>query len=149
MSHNLHWNVSELTDRQREMLSAEDKKALGKEAQTQREANARGEARSEKALQRDCINLLRLRGIEPIVSRMDKKTSNNLGTPDLIFAVIGHDGHRDRIWACAVEIKLPGKHLNIHQRVMRKAMTSHPNHWLCRTITSVSEMKMFLEGLGL
>ncbi len=52
-------------------MKEEDRKSLGKAGLTASEANAKCSRRSEKELQKHIVNLLRLRGIEPIVSRMD------------------------------------------------------------------------------
>ena len=130
-------------------MKEEDRKALGKAGVTQAEANMKGTRRIEKELLKHIVNLLRLRGIEPIVSRTDKKTTNNVGLPDILFAVCGNDGYNTRVFACAIEVKLPGEHLREAQITMRRVMTRPPNHWTHRVITSVDEMRMFLEGIGL
>jgi hypothetical protein len=64
-------------------------------------AAAKSDLKREKELQIEIENWLRLRGLTAIRSRMDRKTSNNVGTPDFIFAVRGR--------AVALEAKLPGK----------------------------------------
>ncbi len=130
-------------------LSAEDRKSLGKGGQTEEETLLKAKIRNEKELQRVCLGLLTLRGIVFDVSRMDKRKTDVVGWPDATFAVTGHDGYQARIWSVAIEFKLPGETLSQAQRIMRKSMTSPPNAWTCRTITSAAEMKMFLEGLGL
>jgi hypothetical protein len=131
-------------------MRPEDRAELGRAGRLQAEADARGAARSEKALQRQIENYLRLRGIEVIRSRMDRKTSNNVGTPDLLFAVENLSaGHAPRVYALALEVKLPGRKLDPEQEKMREAMTTHPNGWTHRTVNSVEEVKSFLDGLGL
>src|ERR1043165_8946289 len=105
-------------------LSAKDRKALGKAGLTAEEAIAAYEAKSERELQRQIVSLLRLKGIEPIVSRMDKRTSNNIGTPDILFAVIG--SYRASDTACAWEVKLPGRDLSEDQERMKIRMTEPP-----------------------
>ena len=54
---------------------------------------------SEKSLQEAIEKLLGYKGITVIRSRMDRPTTNNVGAPDLLFAVHG--------WAVAWEVKLP------------------------------------------
>jgi hypothetical protein len=125
------------------------KKSLGKAGQTPEETLAKAATKNEKALQRDIINLLRLRGIEVIVSRMDKKTSNNVGLPDLLFSVLGHDGYMPRVYAIAIEVKVPGAYLSAEQRKMHNAMRASPNHWTVKVVKSVQEMQTLLDGLGL
>jgi len=85
------------------------------------------EIKTEKELQNQIDGLLRLRHIVAIRSRMDKETSNNLGTPDFLFAIRGR--------AIAWEIKLPGKKLTEEQRKMMLRLTS--NGWSCYVVHSV------------
>lgn len=131
------------------LMSEKDRKSLGKVAQTPEETNEKLDAKYEKELQRDCCNLLTLRGIEYNVSRMDKKKTDKVGWPDITFAICGHDGYQTRIFACAIECKRPGKYLDKDQRIMREKMVGPPNAWTHRVIRSVAEFKMFLDGIGL
>lgn len=133
------------------MVSKEDREKLGMGAagRTAEETRVRGEAKSEKVLQQQCINLLRLRGVEVNVSRMDKRKTDRVDWPDLTFAVTGHDGYQARVYACAIECKMEGKYLNAGQIAMRKKLTAPPNAWTCRVIRSLDELKQFLEGIGI
>jgi hypothetical protein len=137
-------------------MRPEDRAELGRAGRLQAEADAIAASRSEKALQRQIENYLRLRGIEAIRSRMDRKTSNNVGCPDFLFAVtthrqwIEHDGDWGHLVAAvALEVKLPGKKLDPEQEKMQAAMTKRPNAWTHRVVNSVEEVKAFLDGLGL
>lgn len=130
-------------------MSVADRKSLGKAGRTQAEANEKCEYRSEKELQKQILNLLRLRGIEVIVSRMDRKISNNVGTPDFLFSVLGRDNYRHCLYSCAIEVKLKKGVLSTAQMNMHAKMITPPNAWTYRVIHSVDEMRMFLEGLGL
>lgn len=130
------------------LVSPEDRKKLGLE--TAEETLAKGEAKSEKALQRQIVNLLRLKGIEPIVSRMDRPTSNNAGTPDILFSL--------HSVACAWEVKVPKFPLNSQyafsqlseqQIAMREKLISLPSCWRWRLITSVEMALAELKEMGL
>lgn len=72
-------------------LSPSDRKSLGKAGILPEEALAKQEAKSEKVLQNLIINLLRLKGIEPLVHRMDKKSAATVGWMDLTFAIAVDD----------------------------------------------------------
>lgn len=54
---------------------------------TAAECQEKIELKSEKELQRQCANYLRQRDIWFAQSRMDRKTSNKVGTPDFLFAI--------------------------------------------------------------
>lgn len=141
-------------------MSEEDRKKLGKGGRTWEESLARGEARSEKELQDWIGNLLRLKGIEAIRSRMDRKTSNNVGCPDFLFCIrsaepeklAGFEGELITVWVdrcCAWEVKLPGKKLGEEQERMQKRMTRLPNVWRWSLITSVDDALRELRGMGI
>lgn len=131
------------------LMSEKDRKQLKQRGQLPEETMEKAEARNEKHLQAQCINLLRLRGVEVNVSRMDKAKTDRVDWPDFTFAVTGFDGYQTRVYACAIECKMPGKYLNAGQIAMRKKLTGSPNAWTCRVIRSLDELKMFLDGLGL
>ena len=132
-------------------MSPEDRKALGKAGQTRDETLSKAEAKSEKELQRQIVSLLRLKGIEPIVSRMDRRTTNNVGTPDILFAVGGYQGSLVGIvpFACAIEVKLPGNPLKPQQEDMARRLQTNPNRWTHEVIRSVDEMRAFLAKIGI
>ena len=134
-------------------MSPEDRRKAGQK--TAAEVMAQGEAKSEKELQRAIVGLLRLKGIEPIVSRMDRRTSNNVGTPDILFAVEtkseaeGIAGGFLITIACAWEVKMPGKSLEPHQRKMSETLANSPNGWRVRVIHSIDEALALLREMGI
>lgn len=89
----------------------------------------KAEIRSEKQLQEQITGFLTRNNTIVIRSRTDTKTSNNVGTPDLIFAVQGR--------AVAFEVKMPGKKPAKEQREMMLQMTG--NGWACFIIHSYDE----------
>src|SRR5262245_49850723 len=89
----------------------------------------------EKELQIQILNLLRLKGIEVLWHRTDRKSTATPGWPDMIFAV--EWGLRSI--ACGWEIKLPGRKLDPEQTKVMIRMMEPPNAWAYRIICSVDE----------
>lgn len=135
-------------------LDPSDRKKLAGGQLTAEEALSKAEVRSEKELQRQIVALLRLHNIEPIVSRMDRKTSNNVGTPDVLFSVVGEWKNIDADCegqfqiACAWEAKMPNGKLSIEQEQMHLRMSVKPNAWHIKIIRSVQEAVDDLRELG-
>jgi hypothetical protein len=120
------------------------------------------EAKSERILQGQIVGILRLRSIEPLWHRTDKKSAATVGWPDLTFTVYAladqrlSDGHvSDRlpkawqVFPCLWEVKLPGKKLSKAQERMRALLTHPPNCWRYRVIHSVDEALAELKELGI
>ena len=104
-----------------------------------------GGLRREKALQAQIVSLLRLKGIEPLWHRTDKKSAATVGWPDITFSV----EHGLRSIPCLWEIKLPGKKLSLDQQTLMIRLMEPPNAWAYRVITSVDEALMELRKLGI
>jgi hypothetical protein len=62
---------------------------------------------------------------------MDRKTSNNVGTPDFIFAVRGR--------AVALEVKLPGRRTTTEQERFLCALIG--DGWLAKVVHSLDEAR--------
>lgn len=118
-------------------LSKADKAKLGKAGLTVDEAISKAEAKSEKELQANIHQMLTRRGIYVIRSRMDKKTSNQTGCPDIIFTAEG----KPYAW----EVKLPKKRPTIEQEAALKQMAG--NGWNCSVITSYEQALLILNEL--
>jgi hypothetical protein len=99
----------------------------------------------EKQLQVQILNLLRLKGIEPLWHRTDKKSTATVGWPDITFSA----GCGLRSIPCLWEIKLPGKKLSEEQMSLMVQLTKPPNAWVYKVITSVDEALIELKKLGL
>jgi hypothetical protein len=93
---------------------------------------------SEKQLQEAIVELLGYKGITPIRNRMDKPTSNNVGTPDLLFAICGQ--------AVAWEIKLPKNKITQAQLHMHDRLGQ--NGWSLSIIHSLDEAMRELARLS-
>jgi hypothetical protein len=111
------------------LMSAEDRKQLG--GRTWEEIVGAGEVHNERKLQGQIVNLLRLRGIEALWHRSDKRSAATVGWPDITFAYYG----KAFVW----EIKLPERKLRPEQEKMILALKSEPNRWEVRVIHSVDE----------
>jgi hypothetical protein len=106
---------------------------------------APADLKSEKRLQIEILNLLRLKGIEVLWHRTDKKTTCNVGWPDLLFAV----EHGLRSVPCAWEVKLPGEKLSEDQVKVMVHMMEPPNAWSYQVVTSVEEALSILRRYGI
>lgn len=105
-------------------------------AKAEEKAPTRAELKSEKELQEQITGFLERNGTVVIRSRMDKKTSINVGTPDLLFSI--------RSRAVGFEVKLPGQKPTEQQRNMMQRMTE--NGWICRVVESYPQaVKIFYE----
>lgn len=121
------------------LMSKDDRKALGKAGVTSEEAADKAQARSEKELQDQIEQFLRMRGVKWIVrSRMDRKTTNQKGNPDFLFVYHGTP--------MAWEAKLPGESLRVEQHQAAVNMLQDGWHW--RVITDLSEAKETLDDLN-
>lgn len=67
-------------------MNPEDRAPMGKAGLTQAELDVRTNARNEKELQAQVENLLRLRDIFFVRSRMDRPTTTRRGTADFVLA---------------------------------------------------------------
>jgi len=106
---------------------------------------SRAEAKSERELQGQIVNLLRLKGIEVLWHRTDKKSAATVGWPDLTFAV--ESGLRTV--AIGMEVKLPGRKLSSEQQKVAVEMMNPPNSWTYHVVTSVDEVLHILRKLGI
>lgn len=129
-------------------MSKADREALGKGGMTAEEALARAEVKNERDLQKQIVALLRLKGIEPIISRMDKRTSNNVGTPDILFAIDVYDDPSYDV-PCAWEVKFGDGKLSVEQQQMHVRMSTPPNSWRIKIIRSVDEALIELKKLNI
>lgn len=98
--------------------------------------------KSEKVLQEQVANWLRQRNIWFCRSRMDRKTSNGLGTPDFLFAWPTCDNHHMPV---GVECKSETGRLTDEQEKARCEMRECG--WYHLTIRSLPELRELLEKL--
>lgn len=129
--------LTDLTDKQKRLMSEADRKSFGKHGMTAHEANKAFVLRSEKDLHRQIRNLLNLNGIPFCEARMDRKSSITIGWPDITFAVDGIP--------VAWELKFLGA-LSPDQARVKIAMEKHG--WKYRVIRSLVEAQAHLLGLN-
>jgi len=121
-------------------MSPEDRKKFGVE--TREEMTKKIEAKSEKQLQDQIVAYAGYRGIKVIRSRMDKKSTNNVGTPDLLFCVMVQGFPR----GIAIETKFGTGTCTREQNDMQAQMKTRPNAWDVRVINNfVQVVDLFRE----
>lgn len=132
-------------------LSLEDRKAIGQ--MTAAEAADKVQANSERALQGQIVQYLRLHGIEPLWHRTDKRSHATKGWPDITFAILDKSDQSDSfewpVLACAWEIKFGEGDLSPEQERMFDRLRQPPNGWRCKVIRSLPEAIHELADLGL
>lgn len=111
--------------------------ALGR-GPTEPAAPTKEELKTEKQLQEQIVGFLERNNTVVIRSRMDRKTSTNVGTPDLLFAV--------RMRPVAFEVKLKGRKPTKEQTEMMLRMTG--NGWACFIVESYDEAVTIFEKLS-
>ena len=97
------------------------------------------EVRLERELHKLINNELLRRGIEPVHSRTDRRSTNNVGLPDFLFAYLKVP--------VAMEVKLPGKPLHPKQVEMRDKMADPTNGWYHVVVRSFDEARRVLEQI--
>ena len=122
--------MSLLPDHVLQKMTPEDRKRLGKAGMTMREALEKAVAKSERDLQEQIANWLRLHEIAFYRAAMHKKTTGTVGWPDFTFAVKGR--------ACALEVKFGTHKPEPAQWECMAAMTK--NGWRCRVVRSLEEV---------
>jgi hypothetical protein len=129
------------------LISEADRKALGKAGMTKTEAEASATVKNERELQKLIVNYLRLHDIEPLWFRTDKRTTANVGWPDITFAVPHWDGQKWIGIPCAWEVKMPdsGK-LSKEQVLMAEKL--HGNGWRHKVIRSFEQATQELREIG-
>lgn len=119
-------------------MDKKDRVDLGKAGVTAEEANEKQQQRNEREVHRQIENWLRLKGIWFSHSRMDRKTTQALGTPDFIFSYIYMGAMIDKI-PTAVEVKVGGNKLTPEQESVRMSMLA--NGWTYHIVSSLEQLK--------
>ncbi len=138
-------------------LDPQTRKSLGKAGLTAEEALSKSQAKNERQLQTMIINLLRLKGIEPLWHRTDKKSAATVGWPDITFCVehvrwlcAPDCEESDKfVSACGWEVKFGKGQLSTEQQQMHVRLSTPPNAWRIKVIRSVDEAIAELKELGL
>lgn len=129
-------------------LTTEDRKALGKAGLTPEEALSKAQNKNERDLQGKIVQLLRLKGIEPLWHRTDKRSHATIGWPDITFATVHRWSGMDDFVPSAWEVKFGDGELSIEQNQMLVRLQSPPNGWRVRVIRSVDEALEQLRQIG-
>ncbi len=144
--------AANLPDKIKRLMSPEDRKSLGKAGMTAEEALLAAKVRIEKDLQNVVEGWLGTKGITVLRARMDKKTTNKRGQPDLLFVVKppvsgSWQGPHPLVYPCAWECKMPGEELEEEQVKMAARLTADGWHWMI--ITSLDDAIAELRTMGL
>jgi hypothetical protein len=124
------------------LVTAEDRAELGLE--TYEERMKKLVVKTERQLQSQIVSYLRLRGIEPIWHRTDRKSRATIGTPDILFAVMA-GGFPMPI---AMEVKFGTGTLSREQNDMLERMHARPNAWRTVVVRNFIEVVDLLRELG-
>ena len=117
-------------------MPKDERKKLGKVGRTWDEIQYQSNARGERLLQKQVAALLTQRDIWHSRSRMDKRTTNQRGTPDFLFVWNG----RPYAFECKIGKAEPTEaQINCHCQMRR-------NGWLVFVVRSLKEAKEFLDG---
>jgi hypothetical protein len=132
------------------MMKPEDRASLGKAGLLPEEIAAKTEVKNERQLQSQIIQYLRLKGVEPLWHRTDKKSAATIGWPDITFAIyteicIGYPVAN----ACAYEVKFGEGKLSKEQEQMHLRLSSPPNCWRIRVIRSLDEVIEDVQEMGI
>ena len=104
----------------------------------QYQAPSKSDVKLEKQLQAQIRGFLERNGITVIQNRTDRATSNNVGTPDLLWAFKGK--------AIAWEVKLPGKRLTEEQEKMKAKLIA--DGWSYCTIYTYDEAVFIFQKIS-
>ena len=124
-------------------MSPEDRKVLGIE--TSEEFMKRMVVKTERQLQSQIVQYLRLRGIEVLWHRTDKRSAATKGWPDITFAVVSNGFPM----ACAYEVKFGSGTTSPGQRKMLDMLQTRPNCWRVRVIRRFIEVVDDMREMGL
>ena len=131
------YSSQSLPENVRKKLSPEDRAALGVAGLCVEELLLRYEAKSERELQRQISQYLRLRGIPFYSARMNKPTTGKLGTPDYL-AVLPPNGR-----CLGLEAKMPGCQPTPEQAAELEAIRAAGG--IAVVIHSLAELKTVLD----
>jgi hypothetical protein len=132
-----------LPQRYIELMSVVDRATLG--VKTKDEMAKAWKAKSERDLQRQLVQYLRLRGIEILWHATHKKSTATVGWPDIIFAVMSGGF----CTPCAWEVKFGAGTLSPEQNDVLQRMQARPNCWRVRVIRTFNDAVDELREMGL
>lgn len=123
------------SDRMLQLMSPRDRKSSGKVGKLASECQAVIEAKSEKQVQEQIANWLRLNGIPFHRARMDKKTTGTVGFPDFCFP------HKGTFYG--IEVKVGANKLSFEQEQCLAAIAAHRG--IAAVVRSFEEFRRLLK----
>jgi hypothetical protein len=122
-----------------ELMTPEDRKALGRKVMTVKEAGEKQARGHELQHHKDLVQWLTLNGWLYVHSRTDKRTTTAKGVPDFIIFYAGK--------VLCVELKAPGRYLTKEQEAWRHECRNAGHEYLVSysLIASITLIKGFFE----
>jgi hypothetical protein len=108
-------------------------------------APSKFEQKTERQLQGQIVNLLRLKGIEPLWHRTDRKSAATIGWPDITFSI----RHGLQRLPVAWEVKIGRARLSEDQARMLEKLQTPPNCWAVSLVGSYDEAVRLLRRYGI
>jgi len=125
------------------LVSPADRQRLG--IVTNEERMKKMIAKSERQLQSQIVQYLRLRGLEVLWHRTDKKSHATIGWPDITFSA--------KVGAfpmpVAIEVKFGSGTLSREQNDLLARLQASPNFWRVLVVRNFVEVVDFLREAGL
>lgn len=122
----------------RKRIAPEHRKEIGRDAMTMEEHAEKNAEKLEKQLHADITSFLRMKGVRVVIhSRTDRKSTNNVGLPDLCFVF--------NSTPMAFEVKRPGKNPSPEQEVCIHDMQM--DGWSVYVVRSLQEVRDILSGV--
>lgn len=130
--------MEELPENVRRCIPKDDRQEFGKAGVTSAEAQQKFERNAERKLHEQIVGFLRIKGVRFIVrSRMDRKTTNAVGTPDIIFCFCSK--------FIALEVKVGTNNLTNAQRQALEDIIEDGG--ISLVVRSLEAVKTLLDGL--
>lgn len=119
-------------------MSESDKRALSRNGKTPEESRSLAAAKSEREIQGQIANYLRLLRVPSNRDAMHRKRTGTVGWPDFVFPYRGH--------FVAWEVKCPwSQNLRPEQSEMARELQRHGTEW--RLITSIEDARQHLREM--
>lgn len=118
-------------------MDPRDRAKLGKAGVTAAEAGEKRLRKEESELHKHIANYLRQHNVWFSHSRMDRKTTQQCGTPDFLLCYIYFGAMIEKM-PTAIEVKVGGRKLTQDQESVREQMVA--NGWRYHVVSSLQEL---------
>lgn len=112
-------------------MAKEHKQELGRAAETMPEVEARMVVQAEKALHKQILDWLHMKGVKGVIrARMDRKSTLPVGVPDMLFSVKGVP--------VAIEVKVGKNQPSSEQKVWMADLKA--DGWMTGIVRSLDDV---------